>query len=376
MKVGFPKESIANEKRVAATPETVKKFVAAGLSVQVQSGAGELASLSDEDYKEAGASIAEDAKSLFQQSEIILKVQKPSTDELSWIQERTVFISFLQPLAEIDLVRELAKKKITALSMEMIPRIARAQKCDALSSQSNVAGYKAVLMAANAFGKMMPMMMTAAGTIFPAKVFVLGAGVAGLQAIATAHRLGAVVEAFDVRPAVKEQVESLGGKFISLELSEAETETKGGYAKELSKESHAKEQELIAQHVKSADVVITTALIPGKPAPVLITDVMVQEMKPGSVIIDLAAEAGGNCTLTEPGKVVVKKGVKLIGETNVPSMMAAQASQLYARNVASLLFEMVKEGHLALNLENEIIKGALITHLGEVVHPLIKDKVK
>jgi len=371
--IGVSKEKSDKEKRVAATPETVKKIIESGLQVLIESEAGKASSISDKEYEKAGATLVPDARSLFQKADITFSVQKPPVDLL---KEGSVVIALLQPLTDLDLVRQLASRKITSFSMEMIPRIARAQKLDALSSQSNVAGYKAVLMAANAFGKMFPMMMTAAGTIFPAKVLVIGAGVAGLQAIATAHRLGAVVEVYDTRPIVKEQVESLGAKFVQLELSVKETETKAGYAKELSIEDQEKVKELIAKHVKQSDVVITTAAIPGKPSPKIITEEMVKSMKPGSVIVDLASEGGGNCTITEPGEEVEKHGVKILGQLNVPSLMAAQSSQLYARNVAALLFEFVKEGKLHFNLEDEVIKGALITHLGEVVHPTIKELLK
>ncbi|MBI4431138.1 MAG: Re/Si-specific NAD(P)(+) transhydrogenase subunit alpha [Candidatus Omnitrophica bacterium] len=373
MQVAIVKEISDNEIRVAATPETVKKFVAAGFSVAVQSGAGEASAVSDSDYKTAGASVESDARSILGQSDIVLKVEKPvkntaaGAHEADLIKEGALLICFLQPLTNHELVQKLARRNITAFSMDAVPRIARAQKLDALSSQANVSGYKAVLVAANLLGKMLPMMITAAGTILPAKVFVIGAGVAGLQAIATAKRLGAVVEAFDTRPVVKEQVESLGAKFVQLEIKQ-ETEDKSGYAKELSKEDHSRELEFIATHAKVADIVITTAQIPGKRAPQLITEETVKNMRRGSVIVDLAAEGGGNCTLTEPGKAVLKHGVTIVGTRNFPALMPAQSSQLYARNIAGLFFEIVKDGKINLDLTNEVIKGSLITHGGKIVH--------
>lgn len=376
MKLGIPKETQTNEKRVAATPETVKKYIAAGFSVAVQSGAGEYANITDADYKAAGAEIAANAQALFAGSEIILKVQRPSDAEIQSLKEDATLISFLYPLINTDTVLKLSNRKATVFAVDMIPRIARAQKMDALSSQSNLAGYKAVLIAADATGKFMPMLMTAAGTISPAKVLVLGAGVAGLQAIATARRLGAVVEAFDTRPVVKEQVESLGAKFIEVPIKEAALEDKGGYAKELSKESHDEELRFIGKHVQNADIVVTTALIPGKKAPVLITEDAVKQMKKGSVIVDLAAEAGGNCVLTEPGKRAVKHGVQIIGELNIPSLLAQEASLLYSRNIFNMMSEMYKDGKPAINEKDEVIQGSLIVRAGEVVHPAVKEKMQ
>jgi NAD(P) transhydrogenase subunit alpha len=361
MLIAIPKETELNEKRVAATPETVKKLIAAGFAVQVQAGAGVSSHLADAEYTAAGASIAADAKSLLQNADLTLKVQKPSLQETDLLKEGSALIAFLQPALNPDLIKKLSSRKIVAFSMDAIPRIARAQKLDALSSQANISGYKAVLMAANALGRLMPMMMTAAGTVSPAKVLILGAGVAGLQAIATAKRLGAVVEAFDTRPAVKEQVESLGGRFIEFQAHENEREDKQGYAKEISKESQTKEIELIAKHAQAADIVITTAQIPGKKAPVLITEDTVRKMKPGSVIIDLAAETGGNCTATQPGEEVVKHGVTIVGRFNVPSLMPAQSAVLYARNIMNLVLEITKDGGLRLDPNNEIIRSALVT---------------
>lgn len=375
MNIGVPKECQAGEGRVAATPETVKKMSQAGLRVLIESGAGEKADVADLDFKTAGAEIISGAKEVFQSSDIVLKVQAPTSEEILQMKEGTVLISLLQPLLNLDLIHKMVSHKLTVFSMDSIPRIARAQKLDALSSQSNIAGYKAVLMAANALGKMMPLLMTAAGTISPAKVFVIGAGVAGLQAIATAKRLGALVEAFDTRPVVKEQVESLGARFVQIEIKEKEMEDKSGYAKELSKESHEAELRSIAEHVKASDIVITTALIPGKKAPVLITEQMVKEMKKGSVIVDLAAEAGGNCALTKPGEEVIVSGVKIIGRFNVPSLLAGEASRLYARNIFNLLSEMYWEGKLTINENDEVIRGALIIRGGEATNPAVKEKL-
>jgi H+-translocating NAD(P) transhydrogenase subunit alpha len=361
LNVAIPKETAENERRVAAIPETVKKIIATGLSVTVETGAGEASFISNADYEAAGAAIASGPQSLLAKADLVLKVQKPNDSEVSLLKEGAVLIGMLQPKLNPALVEKLNARKISALSMDAIPRIARAQKLDALSSQSNVAGYKAVLMAANALGRLMPMMMTAAGTILPAKVLVIGAGVAGLQAIATAKRLGAVIEAFDTRPVVKDQVESLGAKFVALETESESTEDKGGYAKELSKESHEKEMALIASRAKVSDIVVTTAQIPGKPSPVLITEATVKGMKPGSVIVDLAVEGGGNCTLSEAGKDVVKYGVTIIGRLNIPSLMPAQSSALYARNIMNLLFEFCVKGVVHFDPQNEVIKGALIT---------------
>ena len=372
MKVGVPKEIVAGECRVALAPETVTKLVDAGIEVLVESGAGEAAFLPNDMYEKNGGTIVSDTATLFGESNVILKVQQPvfnealGREELDMMAEGSVLIAFLQPLVNHELVKRLAQKKITSFSMDAIPRIARAQRMDALSSMSSIAGYKAVLIGANMLGKYLPMMMTAAATMPPAKVLVLGAGVAGLQAIATAHRLGAVVEAFDVRPAVKEQVQSLGATFVELEEIAEEAEDKGGYAKELSEETQRREKELIHRHIEGSDIVITTALIPGKAAPILITKEMVKSMKVGSVIVDLAAEMGGNCELTEAGREVVKDGVIISGPLNLPSSMPMHASQLYSRNISALLLHLVREGELHLDFEDVITNGCCITHQGEV----------
>jgi len=369
MKVGVPRETVPGERRVAVVPEAAAKLVAAKHEVIVESGAGSGSGHDDDEYRKAGATVG-DRNAAFG-ADIVVKVQKPSPDEVALLRDGAALIATIQPLTNKDAVRALAGKRTTAFSMDMIPRVTRAQPMDSLSSQSNIAGYKAVLVAANSLPKFFPMLTTAAGTVTPARVLVLGAGVAGLQAIATARRLGAVVEAFDTRPVVKEQVQSLGAKFLEIELGE-QGEGTGGYAKELSEEAHKKEQELVGQHVKDADVVITTALVPGRRAPILVTADMVRAMRPGSVIVDLAAEMGGNCELTEPGQTAVREGVTIHGEVNWPSTVAFHASQLYSRNVSALLAHLAKDGALALDLEDEITKGALITHQGQVVHAATK----
>jgi len=371
LKVWVPKEVAAGETRVAATPETVKRLVKEGLDVAVESGAGDQAYLGDDRFKEAGARIG--APGEWAQADLVLKVApltsnpKLGRDEAAAMKPGAVLISFTNPHKNVPMVRALQTGKVTSLAMELVPRITRAQKMDALSSQASIAGYKAVLLAAGRLPRYFPMLMTAAGTIPSAKVVIMGAGVAGLQAIATAKRLGAVVWVSDVRPAVKEQVESLGGKFIDLPMEES-GEGKGGYAKEMSKEFLEKQQAIIAEHVSSADAVITTALIPGKPAPRLVTAATVQRMRPGSVIVDLAAEQGGNCELTEPGKEVIKHRVLIMGQLNLPATMPFDASTLYARNVLELVLHVVKDGKLNLDLEDEITKGTLLTHDGKVVH--------
>ena len=369
MKVGVPRETVPGEQRVAIVPEAAAKLVAAKHEVIVESGAGIGSGHDDDAYRKAGATVGD--RSAAFGADMVVKVQKPSADEIALLREGAALVATLQPLTNKDTVRALAGKRTTAFSMDMIPRVTRAQAMDSLSSQSNIAGYKAVIVAASSLPKFFPMLTTAAGTVTPARVLVLGAGVAGLQAIATARRLGAVVEAFDTRPVVKEQVQSLGAKFLEIELGE-QGEGTGGYAKELSEEAHKKEQELVGKHVKDADVVITTALVPGRRAPILVTADMVRGMRPGSVVVDLAAEMGGNCELTEPGQTVVREGVTIHGEVNWPSTVAFHASQLYSRNVSALLAHLSKDGVLALDIEDEITKGALITHEGQVVHGATK----
>ena len=375
MKIGIAKESVAKETRVAAVPETVAKMVKAGMEVIVESDAGVLSYINNKDYEQAGAHIAANADAVYKDADVILKVNRPASSELNQLKESSTLIAPLYALLNRDLVSELAKKKITAFSMELVPRIARAQSMDILSSMSNLAGYKSVLMAADYLSKIFPMMTTAAGTIQPAKVIVIGAGVAGLQAIATARRLGGVVIVFDTRPAAGEQVKSLGAEFVSLEVSHEQSEDAGGYAKEQSVDFYRQEQEIIHKYSKETDVIITTALIPGKKAPVLITESMVKEMKPGSVIVDLSAEQGGNCEITEAGKTVVKHGVTIVGAVNLPATMPINASQLYSRNLFAFLnyiAPMMKENKL--DLADDIIKGCLVTYNGEIVHPLLKAK--
>jgi NAD(P) transhydrogenase subunit alpha len=364
MKIGVPKETMPGEARVGLVPETVGRLVKANNTVVVERGAGTASSFTDDAYEKAGAQLVENAF----EADLVAKVQKPSDAEIAKLRSGTTLIAFLQPLTNHELVRALAAQGVTALSMDAIPRITRAQPMDALSSQATVAGYKAVLLAAATLPRFFPMLTTAAGTIAPAKALIIGAGVAGLQAIATARRLGAVVEAFDTRPVVKEQVQSLGAKFLEIDLGESGA-GQGGYAKELSEEAHRKEVELLAKAARENDIIITTAAIPGRKAPVLITKEMIPTMKPGSVIVDLAAETGGNAELTEPGKTIVTHGVTIIGQLNVPSSMPFHASQMYSRNIASLLGLMLKkDGTFDLNLGDEVVKGTVITHGGQVVH--------
>jgi H+-translocating NAD(P) transhydrogenase subunit alpha len=362
MKLGVPKESAAGERRVALVPDSVARLGEAGVAIAVERSAGAEASFLDEAYEKAGARIVDDA---YAEADLVCKVQKPSGEEIGTLREGSALVAFLQPLVDPDLAQALAERRVTAFSMDAIPRITRAQPMDALSSQSTVAGYKATLLAATHIGKFFPMLTTAAGTIAPARVLVLGAGVAGLQAIATARRLGAVVSAFDVRPIVKEQVESLGAAFLELDVEGAEGV--GGYAVALSADQHAREQELIARHAQESDAVITTALVPGQRAPTLVTEDAVRAMRPGSVIVDLAAEAGGNCAVTEPGETVVRDGVTVIGETNLASTMPFHASQMYSRNVYALLNHLLEDGELALDFDDEITRETCVTHAGKVL---------
>jgi proton-translocating NAD(P)+ transhydrogenase subunit alpha len=373
VKVGVPKEIEQGERRVALVPDTAKMLVAAGLDVAIEAGAGAAAYIADDAYQQAGATVAGRAGALLRDADAVLKVQAPRESEISLLKKGAVLISFLQPATQGDIVRSLASHGITAFSLELLPRISRAQSMDALSSQASAAGYKAVLMAADRIGKLFPMMMTAAGTVAPTRVLVMGAGVAGLQAIATARRLGAVVSAYDVRPAVKEEVSSLGATFIELPLETQEGE--GGYAREQSEEFLQKQRELIGEHVARSDVVITTAAVPGRKAPLLVTAEMVRGMRPGSVIVDLASETGGNVELTQAGRDVDVNGVTLIGTRNVPSTMPLTTSQLFARNVANLLLHLVKNGVLALDFQDEITKGACVTHGGEIVNERAKQTV-
>jgi len=370
MIVGVPKETAEGERRVSLVPDAVSRLT--GVSVLVESGAGEAAGAPDSAYTEKGASTAPDAASLYGQADIVLKVAPPSRAEVAMLKEGATTVSFLYPLANLEAVRAMGQRRVTAFAMELIPRISRAQPMDALSSQSNLGGYKTVLLAAEALPRIFPLMMTAAGTLSAAKVFVIGAGVAGLQAVATARRLGALVEAYDVRPVVKEQIESLGARFAQMPVEAKDAQDAGGYAKAQTQEFYAKQQKFLAERAWSSDVVITTALIPGQRAPVLVSEEAVKGMRAGSVVVDMAAEQGGNCALTEPGRTVVKHGVTIIGPLNLPSTMAPQASQLYARNVTSFLMTMIKDGALVVDPKDDLIKGPLVVNRGEVVHPATK----
>lgn len=370
MIIGVPAEIRANEKRVAATPETIKKLISTGQhKVSVQSGAGQGASIPDSDFSAAGAAIAASPGDIYGQSEIVLKVRLPETSEIPLLRSGCMLIGLLEP-HKSDGIASLAERGVTAFSLERLPRISRAQSMDVLSSQANIGGYKAVMLAADRYQRFFPMLMTAAGTVKAARVLVLGAGVAGLQAIATAKRLGAVIEAFDVRPAVKEQVLSLGAKFVEVPISEDEkkaAETAGGYAREMPEDYKKKQAELIHERAQASDIVITTALIPGKPAPVLIPEATVKAMKPGSVIVDMAVEQGGNCALSEYDEIVVKHGVTIIGIANLPALLAADASALYARNVLNFLNVLFDPKTGVLNREDEIVAGTMVCTDGEVL---------
>ena len=383
MQIGIIKERRLDEKRVAATPDTVKKFIAMGLNVNIEKGAGITAAITDHEYEHAGANILDDAQRVLENADIVLKVNKPigpkdkdgsKLDEVKLLKSGSILVSLMEPYKDRDLIGLIAKQNITCFALELIPRITRAQTMDVLSSQSNLAGYKAVIEASTTYGKAFPMMMTAAGTVPPAKCLVMGAGVAGLQAIATARRLGAVVSASDVRPAAKENVESLGAKFIAVEDEEfKQAETSGGYAKEMSDEYKKKQTELIAATVAKQDIIICTALIPGKPAPVLLTPEMVDTMKPGSVIVDLAVEQGGNCPLSEPNKVVDRSGVQIIGCTNLASRVAIDASALFAKNLLNFVTPLINssENKIEINMQDEIIVGSMITKDGKIVHDAV-----
>jgi proton-translocating NAD(P)+ transhydrogenase subunit alpha len=369
MKVAVLGESQPGEHRVAIIPASIRELEKAGFDVSVVQGAGESSHYLDAEYADAGATVVANTAAALEGATVALKVQPPSADEVGQLPKNVILISLLSPLTNADLIQQLADQGVTSFALELIPRITRAQRMDVLSSQATVAGYKAVLMGADELGKFLPMFMTAAGTIRPGKVLVLGAGVAGLQAIATARRLGAKVEAFDVRPAVKEQVESLGATFIEAE-EEVTAEGEGGYAKELSEDEHKKELDLIAAHVHDADIVITTAQIPGRPAPELITREMVESMRPGSVVVDLAAPSGGNCALSEDGQTVVHEGVKIIGPSNLPAEIPVHASQMFAKNIVTFLKELVDSENetpsIRLNFDDEIIQATCVAHAGEV----------
>ena len=373
MLIGVVKETKDFEKRVALTPDIVKQLIKKGFTIQVEEGAGLASSFADKDYLNAGATIV--AKNEVYTAKILLKVNVFTKLEVHQMQPESICISFMYAYTQPEIVQALMDKKISSFSMDAVPRISRAQKMDALSSQANLAGYKAVLLGANALTKIFPLMMTAAGTITPAKVLIFGAGVAGLQAIATAKRLGAIVEVSDVRPETKEQVESLGGRFLTVEGTDA-VKVEGGYASEISAEFLAKQKMLIEDKIKDSDLVITTALVIGKKAPILVTEEMVKSMKPGAVIVDLAVESGGNCSLSEFSKTVVQYGVTIIGEANLPSLLSTNASQLYATNISALLLHLANAETFHWDMEEEITKGALITHQGSLVHGFTKQNLQ
>ncbi len=379
MFVGVLKETYPNEKRVSLVPSEVQRLKKKGVEVLVEKGAGERAGFPDEEYSEAGARLAS-REEVFENSQIILKVRGLLADRENFLEEadryaRKVLIGFLEPFAVGELLDRVKAINLTAFAMELIPRTTRAQSMDALSSMATVAGYKAVLIGANLLPKMFPMLMTAAGTVLPAKVFVVGAGVAGLQAIATAKRLGAVVQAYDIRPAAKEQVLSLGAKFVELGLESEQAEDKGGYAKAMDEEFYRRQREMMKEVVGESDLVITTAMVPGKRAPVLVTEEMVRGMKPGSVIVDLSAERGGNCELTVPGETVEKHGVRIVGAMNLPSEVPHDASQMYSKNVANFLNLLIKDGEFHIDLEDDIVRETLLLREGELVSERIRELV-
>ena len=376
MIIAVPKEIENNETRVSITPQSAAELIKAGYKVKIESKAGEKSFFFDKDYQDVNAEIISSKDKLFDGADIILKVTPPSTEEIKLMSKGTLCVSFFQPTIDLEKVKTMTDMGITGMSMHLVPRTTLAQKMDALSSQANIAGYKAVLMGSVHMGVYMPLLMTAAGTIRPAKVLILGAGVAGLQAIATAKRLGSQVEAFDVRPEVKEQVESLGAKFVEVESDSDDGVGEGGYAKETSDDYKQKQQELIREHISKADMVVTTALIPGRKAPILIGKDVVDIMKPGSVIMDLAAENGGNCELTKKDEVVNHNKVIIDGTSNIPATMPVHASELYAKNIAALITYMTDESKINLNMEDEIISGSTFTHDGKITHQPTKEIIE
>ncbi len=371
IQICVPKEVRKDEQRVALVPDIVNRLAKAGLSINIQASAGELVGYTDQDYE--NANIISDSGQLLRSADITLMVNPPTEEQVSQIREGSILIGYLDPHSNMDRFSQLNARKISAFSVEMIPRISRAQAMDALSSQASIAGYKAVLLGSNILGKFLPMLTTAAGTIRPSKCLVIGAGVAGLQAIATARRLGAIVEGYDVRADTKEQVESLGAKFVDIEIK---AEGSGGYARELTEDERLQQQGILARHVASADLIVSTAAIPGRRSPRIISTEMVEGMRGGSVIVDLAAEGGGNCELTELGKTIVHKGVKIHGPENVPSMVGNHASELYAKNLQNFLELLISDGEINIDLKDEIINESLITHAGEIHHPKIKEQMK
>ena len=379
VRIGVPAETFPGERRVAMTPRAMDVLAKSGVELVIESGAGLGAGFPDEEFREKGAGVVLDREEVFSASDVILQVRTPGAnpefgvDDLKRLRSGQVLIGFGEPLSAVTEYAELAERGVSAFAMELIPRITRAQSMDALSSMATISGYKAVILAAEALPRLFPMLMTAAGTITPARAFVLGAGVAGLQAIATVRRLGAVVLAYDVRAAVKEQIESLGAKFVAVELDAAQAEDKGGYAKELGEDFYRKQRELLTEVVRQQDVVVATAAVPGKKAPILITADMVAGMVPGSVVVDLAAERGGNCELTQPGSTIVASGVTIIGPLNLPSSVPYHASQMYSRNLAALLKHLIRDGALTIDLADEITRETLVTHRGEIVNPRVRD---
>jgi NAD(P) transhydrogenase subunit alpha len=373
--IAIPKEIHPGENRVACTPDVSSKLIKLGYEVHIQKDAGLSAGFKDEQYEKAGAKIVDDVEQLFSSADLVLKVQKPDETEIKKLKKGTLLISFVYALHYPNIAKTCAENGIDLIAMEMVPRTTLAQKMDALSSQANIAGYKSVILAANYLGKIFPLMMTAAGTISPAKVVIMGAGVAGLQALGTAKRLGAVVEVSDIRPSAKEEVQSLGGKFIEVETTE-NMQDERGYAKEASEEFLRKQKELIFKHVTEADIVITTALVPGKKAPILVTEEMVKNMKPGSVVLDMAVEFGGNCEISEYGKTVKKYDITIIGEPNLASLVPTHASEMYAKNLLALIQHIGKNGQVELKLEDEIVKGCLVSRNGEVINDRIKELLK
>ncbi|MBU1098253.1 MAG: NAD(P)(+) transhydrogenase (Re/Si-specific) subunit alpha [Ignavibacteriae bacterium HGW-Ignavibacteriae-2] len=377
MLIAVPKEIVPGENRVSVTPDVASKLIKKGFQLNVEANAGLNAGFTDDQYTAAGAKIITNVEELYSSADIILKVQKPidhptlGRNEIDLLKEGQLLVAFIYALHYPEIIKQVAQKKAVCISMDMIPRTTLAQKMDALSSQANIAGYKSVIMCANALGKIFPLMMTAAGTIQPARVVIMGAGVAGLQALGTARRLGAIVEVSDIRPQVKEEVQSLGGRFIEVDTDESMQDA-GGYAKEASPEFLKKQKELIFKHVSEADIVITTALVPGRKAPVLVTEEMISKMRPGSVVLDMAVEFGGNCEISENGKTVVKHGVTIIGEPNLPSCVATNASEVYAKNIFALLDHISKEGKVEYNFEDEIVKGSVMCFNGEIINERVK----
>jgi NAD(P) transhydrogenase subunit alpha len=374
MKIGVPRETAPGERRIALVPESAKKLVSEGNEVVVQSG-GPGADFADEAYAAAGARLVSNADEIWSQADLVLKIQPPGAAECDRLREGALLVAILQPFQNADTVKRLAAKRAISFSLDLLPRITRAQVMDVLSSQSTIAGYKGVLLAAAELPKMVPLLMTAAGTLKAARFLILGVGVAGLQAIATAKRLGAVVEAFDIRPAVKEQVESLGARFVAHEAIQAGGETKGGYATELTPEQQARQREVLGKHMADADAIICSALVPGRRAPILLTEAQVASMRPGSVVVDLAADQGGNCALTQPGQTVNHGGVRVLGPLNVPSSVPLHASQMLSRNFQNFLLHLLKKGELQLDLADEITSGTLVTRDGAVVHPAVKSAI-